>query len=191
MCSNTDTGNCQHDKWCVVAKLWFFFFFLSSKYLPFTAESVPPAPPNKSDASKVFDPMTEDPNNVTLSLDNSNRTLSRQNAIYFNSDSNSKFQDVEDKYNISAILVKLDAKHPYLDFFQYEEALRKLNIYYLETANMLEPHFYESQLVGMTKEAAELFRQSVSKEYSKALLEHERAKMERRGDHNVVPVYFS
>ena len=134
--------------------------------------------------------MTEDPNNVTLSLDSTKRTLTRQNAIFFDSDSGFKFQDVEDKYDINTILVKLDTKHPYLDFFQYEEALQKLNIYYLETANMFETHFYESHSVGMTKEAAELYRQSISKEYGKALLEHERAKMKRRGGDNIVPVYF-
>jgi hypothetical protein len=110
--------------------------------------------------------------------------------MYFDSDS-FKFQDVEDKYDIKTILVKLDAKYPHLDFLQYEEALQKLNIFYLETANTFEPHFYQSHLVGMSKEAAELFRLSVSKEYCKALLEHERAKMRRRGEHNIVPVYFS
>ena len=41
-----------------------------------------------------------------------------------------KFQDIEDKFDINAILVKLDAKYPHLDFLQYEEALQKLKIYY-------------------------------------------------------------
>jgi hypothetical protein len=135
--------------------------------------------------------MTKDLNNATPSL-NTNRKLSRQNAMYFgDSETNFKFQDVEDKFDINAILVKLDTKHPHLDFLQYEEALQKLSIYYLETANTFEPHFYQSQSVGMSREAAELFRQSVSKEYYKALLEHERGKMRRRGEHNIVPVYFS
>jgi hypothetical protein len=106
-------------------------------------------------------------------------------------DSNFEFQDVKDKFDIKAILAKLDTKHPHLDFLQYEEALQKLDVYYLETANEFEPHFYQSHSVGMSKEAAELFRQSVSKEYSKALLEHERQKMRRRGEHNTVPVFFS
>lgn len=135
---------------------------------------------------------TEELNNASsLSLDNtkqSKRGLSRQNAIYFDSDC--KFHDVEDKFDVINILVKLDAKHPHLNFLQYEEALQKLKIYYLETANFFEPHFYQSHF-GMSDEAAELFRQIVSKEYAKALLEHERGKMRRRGKHNTVPVFFS
>ena len=133
--------------------------------------------------------MTNNLNDMMLSSSDS-RKLSRQNAMYFDSDS-FKFQDVEDKYDINTILVKLDAKYPHLDFLQYKEALQKLNIFYLETANTFESHFYQSQLIGMSKEAAELFRLSVSKEYCKALLEHERAKMRRRGEHNIVPVHFS
>jgi len=134
--------------------------------------------------------MTKDHNNTTLSsLDNTNRSLSCQNAMYFNS--NFKFQDVEDKSDINAILVKLNTKHPHLDFLQYEEALQKLDVYYLETANEFEPHFYQSQSVGMSKEAAEFFRQSILKEYGRALLEHEWGKMRRRGKHNIVPVFFS
>jgi hypothetical protein len=91
--------------------------------------------------------------------------------MYF--DSNFKFQDVKDKFGINAILVKLNTKHPHLDFLQYEEEFQKLDIYYLETANEFEPHFYQSQSVRKSKEAAEFFRQSVSKEYGTALLEHE------------------
>ena len=54
---------------------------------------------------------------------------------------------------------------------------------------MFEPHFYQS--LGMLNETVELFRVCVSKEYTKALLEHERGKMERRGEHGIVPVFFS
>lgn len=198
--------------------------------LPFTAESIFPAP----SSPQVVASITEDLNNVTLSsLDNttgkrglsrqnamsfdsdfiflpappqavdsgtkdlsmdntkrSKRGLSRQNAVYF--DSHFKFQDVEDKFDINAILVKLNAQHPHLDFLQYEEGLQKLGIYYLETANTFEPHFYQSQSIGMSDEASELFRERVSKEYARALLEHERGKMRRRrGEYNTVPVFFS
>jgi hypothetical protein len=113
--------------------------------------------------------------------------LSCQNAIYF--DSNFNFPDVEDRFDINAILLKLDAKYPHIDFFRYEEMLQNLKVYYLETANFFKPHFYQSR--GMSNEAAELFRQGVSKEYFKALLEHERGKMKRRGEHNTVPIFFS
>lgn len=107
--------------------------------------------------------------------------LSHQNAIY--SDCNFKFQDVEDKFDINAILLKLDAKCPHLDFLQ------NLKIHYLETANMFESHFYQS--LGMLNETVELFRAHVLKEYTKALLEHEQGKMERGGEHGTVPVFFS
>ena len=154
-----------------------------------------PAPP----LAQIDDFGIEDFNDMPLSLDNtkpSNRVLSRQNAIYM--DSIFKFHDVEDKFNINTILVKLDAKYPHLDFLQYEEALQKLGLYYLETANMLEPHFYQSRSIRMSNEAAELFRHSVSNEYMKALLEHERGKMRRilgrnsKGEHiSTVPTFFS
>ena len=138
------------------------------------------------------DSGTEDLNNATLLLNNTKQSkhgLSRQNAIIFDSDF--KFHDVEDRFDIKTILLKLDAKYPHIDFFQYEEMLQKLKVHYLETANFFEPQFYQSR--GMSDEAAELFRMGVSKEYSKALLEHERGKMKRRlgGEHTTVPVFFS
>lgn len=113
-------------------------------------------------------------------------------------DSNYKFEDIiTNKFDVNSILVKLNAKHPQLAFFQYEEKLRNLDVLYLGTANEFETHFYQSSVVGMTEEAAGLFRRCVSMEYSKALLAHERGKMRGRGlqitsDHeSVVPVYYS
>lgn len=106
-----------------------------------------------------------------LSSDKTNCHLSWKHAMYFNTDF--KFEDVPAKYDVNAILTKLHMKYPKMNFFQYEEKLMKLGIYYLETANEGEPHFYQSAAVGMTLEATELFRQSVSTEYDKARLAHE------------------
>jgi hypothetical protein len=131
--------------------------------------------------------MTEHP--TPSSLNNTKQGLSRQNAIYF--DSSYRLEFVKDKYDITAILLQLDAKYPHLEFLRYEEALQKLNTKFLETANTFEADFYQSHLVGMSKEAAELFRQHVLKEYTKALLVHERGKARRRGEHYTVPVSFS
>lgn len=89
-------------------------------------------------------------------------------------DLNYKFEDIiTNKFNINSILVKLNAKYLQLTFFQYEEKLQNLNVHYLGTTNEFETHFYQLSVVGMTEEAAGLFRLCVSIEYSKALLAHE------------------
>jgi hypothetical protein len=135
--------------------------------------------------------ITKNKDNVTRSSDNKNskRGLSRHNAFYFVD--GYKMQFVDDKFDPNAILAKLDKQYSYLDFLQYLEALQSLNLNFLESVNTFEPHFYQMR-IGMSEEAAELFRQSISKEFAKALLEHERAKARRRGEpaENTVPVHF-
>jgi len=122
-----------------------------------------------------------------------NTRLSWQYTMNFDSDF--KFEDILELYNITGILTKLDRKYPELDFFQYEEQLRLLNIYYLEPANEGKVQFYHQEKIGMTYEAAVLYRQHVAMEYDKALLEHMQRKWKERGRlqnaDSTVPVHFS
>jgi hypothetical protein len=110
------------------------------------------------------------------STHNANRPLSRHHVTHFDFSHKCAGLGVKDKFNIEGILIRLNVIFPEMDFLQYEEKLRGLGIYYLESANMFETDFYESNQVGMTGEATGLFRQYVSTEYLKALLAHERAK---------------
>lgn len=103
--------------------------------------------------------------------------------MYF--DSGHKCASVKVKFDVKEILVRLNTMYPELDLLQYEESLRGLDIYYLETANMFETYFYESNQVGMTDKAAGVFRQHISTEYNRALLAYERGKMRERREHQI------
>ncbi|KAH9032129.1 hypothetical protein EDB85DRAFT_2145691 [Lactarius pseudohatsudake] len=106
------------------------------------------------------------------------RPLTRQYAIYF--DPGPQCAGVKVKFDVKGTLTRLDAIHPELGFLKYDGNLRGLDISYLEAANMLETRFYASSRVGMTEEAARLFKQFISTEYNIAFLAHEEAKMTER-----------
>ncbi|KAH9163591.1 hypothetical protein EDB89DRAFT_1912563 [Lactarius sanguifluus] len=108
------------------------------------------------------------------------RPLTRQHAIFFDPGPQCVGSGVSAKFDVKGILIILDAKYPELGFLQYEGNLQGLNMYYLETANMLEARFYASNRVGMTEEAAGLFNQQVSIEYNIAFWARERTKMRER-----------
>jgi hypothetical protein len=101
--------------------------------------------------------------------------LSQKGTMYFNTCH--ECTCLEDKFDITGILMRLDLLHLGLGFCQYEERLKALTIQFLETANLLSTGFYMSDKVGMTEEAAGFFRQFVTTESNKALLAHEQHKM--------------
>ena len=119
-----------------------------------------------------------------------NTGLFQQYAMNFDPDF--KYKDVQAPFNLTGILTNLNKKHLMLNFFQYEEQLHLLDIYYLETENEYKTQFYEHGKIGMMEEAAILFQQYVAMEYDKALLEHMWGKwMESRIANSHVPIHFS
>jgi hypothetical protein len=88
-----------------------------------------------------------------------NCALTRQYAMYFESDGSS--EDAEDEHTIKKMLDKLHKRYPALDFPQYEESLRALGISYLITADMFSTEFYIHK-VKMADGVAQLFKLSVS-----------------------------
>ena len=108
-----------------------------------------------------------------------NARLTRQNAMYFEADSNHDFEDyVEDPFDITKTLGDLHKLYPSLNFHQYEENLRKLRMTYLAIVETHETQVFQSD-VGMTQEAAMLFRWYITRELNKALLVRERENMKR------------
>lgn len=101
--------------------------------------------------------------------------LTRQNAMYFESDHE---DDVKDAFDITKTLGDLHKLYPSVNFLRYEENLRKLRITYLATVGAFETQFFQSD-VGMTEEAAILFRRYITRELRKALLVKERENMRR------------
>ncbi|KAH9170306.1 hypothetical protein EDB89DRAFT_2072137 [Lactarius sanguifluus] len=97
--------------------------------------------------------------------------LTRQHTIYF--DPSPQCAGVKAEFDVKGILITLNAKYPEQGFLQYEGNLQGLRIDYLEAASMLETHFYASKKVGITEEAAGLFKQCVSMEYNIAFYAHD------------------
>ena len=110
-----------------------------------------------------------------------NRPLSQHAAIHYNP--SPKCASIMAKFNVEGILIKLDVMYLELGFLWYKGNLQGLNIHYLEAAYMLKTNFYELDQVRMTEAASELFSQYVYMEYTKALLDHEWAKMRERAHH--------
>ncbi|KAH8979144.1 hypothetical protein EDB86DRAFT_3089399 [Lactarius hatsudake] len=106
------------------------------------------------------------------------RPLTRQHAIYF--DPSPQCAGVKAEFDVKGILIALNAEYPEQGFLQYEGNLQGLGIYSLEAASVLKTRFYASNQVGMTEEAAGLFKQRVSMEYDIAFQAHEQAKMRER-----------
>jgi hypothetical protein len=95
--------------------------------------------------------------------------------MYFESDHE---DDVKDAFDITKTLGDLHKLYPSVNFLRYEENLRKLRITYLATVGAFETQFFQSD-VGMTEEAAILFRRYITRELRKALLVKERENMRR------------
>jgi hypothetical protein len=115
------------------------------------------------------------------SLNNSNRPrLARQYAGYFEPLNEIENEEIVEEFDHKKILGDLHLLFPSVNFLQYsEEKLLKLGITYLAAFNMhFEMPYFMSRL-GMTEEAAVLFRQYISNEYGKALVKHERKKLRR------------
>jgi hypothetical protein len=142
-----------------------------------------------------FHPVQSSATNILTTTTNAISPITRQYTKFFEADPG-QYGDVQDLFDIRKILLQLDAKYPEHNFLQYEENLKKLDIFHLQTASIYKTHTYESKRVGMTPEAAKLFEQCVGMEFNKALLANERRKikeMRKPGDSKDtenVPIHF-
>jgi hypothetical protein len=116
---------------------------------------------------------------VLTTANNSNHPrLTRQYAECFEPLNEIENEEIVEEFDHKKVLSDLHLLFPSLNFLQYEEKLLRLGITYLATFNMFETPYFMTRL-GMTEEAAVLFKRYISNEYGKALVVHERKKVTR------------